>query len=255
MNLDYAAGIEAATQHKLLVRAKSDLWFLATEIFEIEAVPGLISRKDCERLPLISESFHRPMIAEWDRMRRLRLDGKGRHMLSLWPREFDKTLLMKIQAVQDYLNDPKCTICWWHAVEEKAQEVCHWISTQLQKNRKLRRLFPSGSLPSENAKRFISAVEFDLPANVAAHSPSFRAYGWTSEATGGHCKKAKLDDVVARSIIEDNQIKKQADWYSNTVCNVLQASGWIDAAGTRWDVYDQYSRWIDSRNWQVHSPL
>jgi hypothetical protein len=40
-----------------------------------------------------------------------------------------------------------------------------------------------------------------------------------------------------------------ARWYQNTVCNVVEARGWKDAIGTRWDINDQYATWLASPNW------
>jgi hypothetical protein len=233
-----------------LRRYQNNLWLLMTEVGGIGVVPTLISAKDGNRLPLLSESFHKPMLAEWDTLRVSREKCEGaRNHLSLWPREFDKTVCLIWQTVQDYLNDLLATIVWWHAVEEKAEEACWHVSSILQHNKELRKLFPPGSIPSQSAKRFISATSFDLPANYGGKSSSFRAYGWTSEATGGHAKIGKLDDIVARGVIEDNLQRKQAAWYRNTVMNVVHATGWLDAAGTRWAMDDQYAIWMKSPNW------
>lgn len=229
-------------------RYQSSLWDLMTEIGGIRVVEGLIGPKD--PVPTLSIAFHKPILDNWDRMRRLRSKGKGKHLLTLLSREFCKTTALKWQTIQDYLCNPQETVVWWHAVEEKAEESCYWISSELQHNKELRRLFPAGSLPSEKAKKFISGKQFDLPANKSSHSSSFRAYGWSSEATGGHCSRGKLDDIIARSTIEDNLLPKVERWYQNTVCNVVQANGWMDAIGTRWDLNDQYAKWMRSDYWQ-----
>lgn len=221
-----------------LIRARTDLWWLATEILGYDK---------------LTVAFHKPMLDRMDEIRSLRDEGKGRgrDTLWLWPREHYKTTVRKAQVIQDYLCDPTTTVTWWHAVEEMAQEVSVAIGTQLQKNRALRKLFPDGVLPSEYAKRFVGAKGFRLRSNRADDAPSFRAWGQTSEATGGHSKKGYLDDIIARNTIEDGAMPKVRSWYRQTVRHVVKADGWLDASGTRWDPDDIYQDWLNSKHWEV----
>ena len=218
------------------VRAQTDLWWLATEVLGFDK---------------LTESFHKPMLDQMDLMRTLRKIGKGSDDLWLWPREHYKTTIRKAQVIQDYLCDPTATVTWWHSVEEHAQEASVAISTALQKNKALRKLFPDGVLPNELAKRFIGSRGFRLKSNRSDDAPSFRAWGQTSEATGGHSRYGYLDDIIAANTIEDSAMPKVRSWYRNTVRNVILGSGWLNATGTRWDPDDIYNDWLTSRHWKV----
>ena len=243
--------MEAAVRREMAASAaekyKRDLWALMTEVGGVNVVEGLVTAKD--RQPCLSIEFHKPLIDWRSDMRRRRMIGKGKDTLALWPREFCKTTVMIWESAQDLLNDPMTTIVWWHAVEDQAGKACLALSTILQTHKELRKLFPPGTLPTEKAKKFISGTGFKLPCNRSG-TPTFQPFGWSSEATGAHAKYGKLDDIISRGIIEDNQLPKVASWYQNTVCNVVMASGWKDAIGTRWDVNDQYATWLKSANWE-----
>lgn len=228
-----------ALEKELILRrkkAQTDLFWLARDICGFDK---------------LTESFHKPMLDASDRLRIARRLGKGKDQCWIWPREHYKTTCLKAMIVQDFLFDPTTTITWWHAVEEMAQEVCEAVSTMLQKNKELRRLFPPGVLPSEHAKRFIGKQQFRLMSNDPNHAPSFRAWGATSEATGGHSAIGYLDDIIARQTVEDSQMPSRRRWYQNTVRNVILGNGWLNASGTRWDQDDIFSDWLKSSYWTV----
>lgn len=233
-----AAAVALSEKQKRVRRYQNSLWLLATEILGFDR---------------LSETFHKPLLDRQDEMRRARRAGKGKFTFWIWPREHYKTTCRKAQVIQDYLCDPTTSVIWWHAVEDKAQEVCVAVSTMLQTNKELRKLFPDGVLPSPNAKRFIGAKEFRLRSNDVNHGASFRAYGAGSEATGGHARQGYLDDPIAANDIADSQIPAKRRWFGATVMNVIEVAsgGWLDGTGTRWGTEDLYDEWIKSPDWDV----
>lgn len=215
-------------------RDLSSLWTLCTEYLGYDK---------------LSESFHKPMLADWDRIDRGRFAGKNLNTLDLWPRDHIKTWCERARIIRAYAMDPTITVTWWHAVEEMAQESGVAIGKTLQSNKDLRRLFPQGVLPSPMAKRFVSATGFSLNSNRTGDAPSFRAWGAGSEATGGHSRIGVLDDPVGYNDVVDSQMPAKRRWYQATACNVVRADGWMDSTATRWDKEDLSALFLASKNW------
>jgi hypothetical protein len=238
---DLALAIQANEARARLDKYRRSLWLLCTEILGFD---------------LLTEQFHKPILDRWDAMRRARRMGKGggRDTFDAWPREHYKTFCQRGRCVQDFLYDPMTTVTWWHNVEEMAQESAVAVGNMLLKNAELRRLFPHGVLPSPMAKKFVTAGGFRLRCNdlYLGHAPSFRAWGQGSEATGGHSDIGYLDDIVARSTVEDSQMGQVRSWMRQTVRNVIKAGGWLNATGTRWDVDDVYADWLKSEDWDCY---
>lgn len=233
MSTSYAIAMAQKAREEAKSRAKTDLFFLLTEILD---------------RTLLTETFHKPICKRIDKIRKRRKEGKGKDDAIFLPRHYYKTTIREGQAIQDFLNDPAHTITWWHLVEDHAIASGEWIGQQLMKNLKLRKLFPEGVLPSPMAKRFMSNGGFRLRSNFD-RAPSFRAWGVGSEATGGHSRELYLDDIIGRSTIVNNQLHSVKSWYQNTACPVLGPDGWKNASGTRWHSDDIYGQWLKSDNW------
>lgn len=210
----------------------------------------------------LSETFHKPMLDEWDRMglRRLRqhlgldpLDAAPIDTLDLWPRGHIKTWCQRARVIQVWLVDPTITVTWWHAVEEKAVESGQAISEQLLQNKELRRLFPTGVLPSMNRKKWFTGGTFRLNSQRIGDAPSLNCMGAGGEGTGAHSVVAVLDDFVGYNDVVDGQMPKKKQFYQATVRNVTLRTkdkrGWVDAIGTHWAVDDPYVDWRESSDW------
>lgn len=197
----------------------------------------------------LSESFHGPMLADWDRIDLARFKGQPIDTLDLWPRDHIKTWCERARVLRYYLYDPAWTHTWWHSVEEMAQESAVAIGKVIQTNGAFRSMMPPESLPSRMAKRFVGGSGFALRSNRIGDAPSMRAWGAGSEATGGHSRGATLDDPIGLNDIVDSQMPTKRRWYQATVCNVVRSDGWKDGIGTRWDRDDLYSDWLRSPNW------
>jgi len=220
----------------------------------------------------LSETFHKPMLDAWDRMdlKRWRiflgLEVQGDAPLDnmdLWFRGAIKTWCTRARVIRYYLVDPRTTVTWWHAVEEKAVESALAIAEQLQQNKKLRALFPVGVLPAMNRKKFCADGRFNLGSKRIGTGASFQALGAGAEGTGGHSLVAVLDDFVGYNDVVDGQMPKKKQFYKATVCNVVnrivvtdpqtkverEVNGWKDVIGTHWAIDDPYVDWRDSPYW------
>lgn len=228
-------------------RCLRSLWYLATEFLGYDK---------------LSETFHKPMLAEWDRIDHRRfgynaktglLSGETESIdtIDLWPRDHIKTWCERARVIRYYMFDPTWTHTWWHAVEEMAQESGAAIGKTLQTNNDLRKLFPTGVLPARNRVKFVSGGGFSLTSNRIGDAPSFRSWGAGSEATGGHSRGGTLDDPIGLNDVVDSQMPTKLRWYQATVCNVIRAEGSKDVIGTRWDRDDLYAPWLNSPYWKA----
>jgi hypothetical protein len=210
----------------------------------------------------LSETFHKPMLDAWDRMdlKRFRLYlGLDPHSndaidtLDLWPRGHIKTWCERARVIRYYLWNPGITVTWWHAVEDKAVESGQSIADQLQFNKALRKLFPTGVLPAPNRKKFCSGGSFKLGGLRVGEGSSMTCLGAGGEGTGGHSVVGVLDDFVGYNDVVDGQMPKKKQFYQATVCNVVlrtsEKRGWKDCIGTHWAVDDPYVDWTTSPDW------
>lgn len=211
----------------------------------------------------LSETFHKPMLDEWDRMdlRRMRiwmgLEPRGTEPiddLDLWFRGGIKTWCKRGQIIRYWLWDPTTTVTWWHAVEEKAVESAEAIAEQLLKNKLLRAMFPAGVLPAMNRKKFCAGGTFRLTGQKIGDAPSMVAMGAGGESTGAHSRVGVLDDFVGWNDVVDAQMFKKKEFYRATVRNVVIRTagkyGWVTAIGTHWAVDDPYVDWRKSPDWR-----
>lgn len=219
----------------------------------------LIDKLDYDAL---DETFHKPMLDEWDRLdlRRQRiwmgLEERGTEPiddLDLWFRGGIKTWCKRGQILRYWLWDPTCTVTWWHAVEDKAVESADAIAEQLLKNKKLRAMFPTGVLPAMNRKKFCAGGTFRLNSQRIGDAPSMVAVGAGGESTGAHSRVGVLDDFVGWNDVVDAQMFKKKEFYRSTVRNVVIRTqgkyGWVTAIGTHWAVDDPYVDWRKSPDW------
>lgn len=221
----------------------------------------------------LSETFHKPMLDEWDRMdlHRFRCHlgleepspDKPRDNMDLWFRGAIKTWCTRARVIRYYLWDPGVTVTWWHAVEEKAVESADAIAEQLQLNTKLRALFPAGILPAMNRKKFCAGGKFNLKGKKIGTTASMQALGAGGEGTGGHSLVVVLDDFIGYNDVVDAQMPKKKEFYRATVCNVClriiitdpvtkktrEVTGWKDVIGTHWAIDDPYVDWRKSPDW------
>ena len=212
----------------------------------------------------LSETFHKPMLDDWDRMdlRRWRIyegfEEKGEDPidnLDLWFRGAIKTWCTRARVLRYYVYNPATTVTWFHAVEESAVESGQAIADQLLQNVKLRALFPPGVLPAMNRKKFFTNGSLDLKGKRIGDSWSLKCMGAGGEGTGKHSLVVVLDDFVGYNDVVDGQMPKKKHFHEATVCNVVlrlkDKQGWQDAIGTHWSLDDPYSDWRQSKDWKV----
>ena len=211
-------------------KAQRNLFWLATEILGYK---------------LLSETFHREICDDMDRMRR---EGVRRQM-ELWPRGHYKTTIQIARIVQDLLWNPDETIFVCHAVEDEVTKIVGEAGTHFLKNKELRGLRPE-MMPAVNDRRFLKALQFTVKRNdYTQRQPSVQGKSTGAEITGAHCNRVYLDDIVGRNTIADSGLPRVKSWFRSTVMPVLNPGGTILVTGTRWDLDDPYATWLKSKDW------
>ena len=226
-------GKTAYAQKERLVRlhkAQRNLFWLATEILGYK---------------LLSETFHREICDDMDRMRR---EGVRRQM-ELWPRGHYKTTIQIARIIQDLLWDADETIFVCHAVEDEVGKIVQEAGSHLLKNAELRALKPE-MMPAKTDRRFLKALQFTVKRpDYMQRQPSVQGKSTGSEITGAHCNRVYLDDIVGRNTIADSGLPRVKSWFRSTVMPVLNPGGTILVTGTRWDLDDPYAAWLKSKDW------
>ncbi len=218
-------------ESKAVIRAKNDLFWLAREVLGYTK---------------LTKEFHQPIFREIDRMRRA---GISRQM-ELWPRGHYKTTMRIAQSIQLTIINPDITILVVHAVEDEAKKIVQETGNHWQKNDRLRKLTDyMGLCPSKKAKRFLLADAFTVHRQSFNRQPTMMAKGISSAMEGIHVDVIMLDDIVARSTIEDSALPKIKYAYRSTLLPVLNPGGSILVTGTRWDIDDPYGERLETDGW------
>lgn len=223
-------------------------WYLATEYLGYGWNPRL-------RLGL-TERLHRPLFDWYDRLRHTD------PYVGIWMRRKlgHKTTSVITWIIQEILEDPCSTRGYFHAVDEKAEEVLAEIAQHFQKNDKLRGLDPVGVddegkaykiFPHKNAKKWAKAQSLTINRHRYSRTPTVVAKGAGSEITGGHFQGGRtwLDDIIARRTIINSQVQAIGEWYQNTVYPVT--GGRVGSVGTPWSEQSIHQRWMVDPDWRT----
>jgi len=193
----------------------------------------------------LTEDFHLPIFEWWWENRRspfvLFMAGRGHY----------KSTMQIVDMVAEILIDPNSTHLLIHAVEEEAQKIVEEAGRHFQKNKELRRLRPE-IMPSMQAKKFLLSSQFTVRRGAYDRQATVMAKGIGSEMTGVHINPQgtiRLDDIIARRIIEDSGLPKVKSLFRNTIMPVRMPGCRVRATGTHWDPDDIYMDWRKDPDW------
>ena len=231
------AGFTEAERLHDLERGKRDLYWLCSEVLEYEWNPQL--KKG------MVEHFHKPLCTWWSG------HEKETDVGVFLERGGLKTTIFTIgDILQQFLIDPNIAIQVIHAVEDKAFEIVDEVRNKIATNKRYRAMLGQYA-PSPQSKSWYKAERLILNRTRYQRSPSLRGAGVNTEITGAHVQRFYLDDVIARSTIENSQIPKVKSWLQNTLESVLDPGGKLRVVGTRWDIDDPYQIMIDDRHFKT----
>lgn len=225
------AGFKEAQRLRDLDRAKRDLYWLVSDVLGYAWNPKL--KKG------MVEHFHRPL-CDWWREHEDESDAG----IFLERGGLKTTIFTVGDICQQFLIDPNIAICVVHAVEDKALEILDEVRNIIATNSRYRALLGEAA-PHPNSKKWYKSDKITLNRTRYQRSPSLYAAGVNTEITGTHVQRFYLDDIIARSTIENSQIPRVKSWLRNTLEAVLDPGGKLRVVGTRWDTEDPYQDMID----------
>ena len=256
MSLDLLARVRKEDARlERLHRAKTDLWFLLTEILKRKWNPSIGGEDSPFPGKGLTEELHKPL-CDWIQARRNVLNTG-----IFAPRWHHKTELAIGEILQEILIDPSVTLGYFHAVDQQASMLVSEVGNHLQHCEELRRLEPIGIdddgkpynvLPARNAKKFITADQLTVRRPISRFSrfPTLFGRGSGAEIAGIHMRKAWLDDIIGLRTIENSELPKIATWFESNLMPVVD-DGMIRVRATRWHPDAIYERWIESKDWHT----
>lgn len=193
----------------------------------------------------LTKEFHEPICRWW-------MNNEDEDfVLFMAARQHYKTTIQIADMARCILKNPDSTQLVLHAVEDEAQKIVEECGTHFLKNKEFRALRPE-IMPSMQAKRFLTASSFTITRGRTNYDRQATVTGKAvgSEITGMHVNTCiRLDDIVGRNTIADNQLPNVKAFVRNTVMPVRMPGCKIRATGTHWDINDPYMDWRKSKNW------
>jgi predicted phage terminase large subunit-like protein len=223
---------------QLRYRARTDLYWLATEILGNKDFVERVHRPVCEffvkKRPGLTVADHSKFEPNKER-------------LLLDPRGHFKTTIDEADIVQWILVDPNVRILLMSGNTEIAELMIANVKKHFQKNPKMRRLFPEYCPPEEMEWGNLS--KFVTPARTkhALKEPTVIISSQKSVKASWHFDIIKGDDLVNEINSEDAiQIKKSIRQW-NFATPLLEPYGFRDLVGTRYDESDLYGWAIENK--------
>ena len=260
-------------------RARTDLFFLCTQILGYKDVDPIAHRKMCQHLqrfnggtePLEEVNSktgagYVPACSMWE------LKGK-RKKLSLVTRGGLKTSILTIaHSIQWIINYPDIRILLVSAKLGRAQDFLVGIKNHFKTNEVFRWLFPEYS-PKINPRTgkledFGDTEQFTIPCrrNSDQKEPTVRTASADSSVAGGHYDVMKIDDIVEDQNTRTPGGIEQTKTFLGALWPLLQQSeipphhGWQDVTGTIYHFADSHStiymseskKTLDERQWSIY---
>ena len=228
-----------------LYRAKTDLYWLAGKLgyyWSFEEECGL------------TDSFHKPECARFDRLRDHPKIGffaaRGSH----------KTTILECLCCQEILRNKDICVLICHAIDEEVEKTVQGIGNLILKNEWFRAMLaashgkPASPVPSKTGK-WLGANKFTILSRSKYNKqPTVLGKGAGSEITGAHVDLIFLDDIIARRTLLNSQIPEIKRWLQNTIMPVAKKGtkkARIRVFGTRWAEDDPYGDMIASEDWDT----
>lgn len=214
---------------QLRYKARTDLYFLATEVLDNKDFIARIHKPMCDAF--VHKKPGMSIAAQDTVKQRLILASRGHF----------KTTIDEADIIQWILLEPNIRILILSGKEEIVKSMIRNIKEHFQLNPKLRALFPE-LCPPENAI-FGNQTEFTIPARTKRmKEPTVLATASQSVKAGLHFDIIKGDDLVNEiNTATSDQTRKTTERWEYT-SPIVEPYGYRDLIGTPYDEDDLYAK-------------
>lgn len=174
--------------------------------------------------------------------------SRKENTLVLYPRAHLKSKLMAYKTAWEITNDPAITCLYVSATSALAEKQLYLIK-KIFTSKTYMKYWPDMVNPEE-AKRerwTASEISVDHPkrASEGIRDATVKACGLTTNITGFHATKVKLDDVVVpgNAYTEDGRTKVASA--ISQIYSIMEPDSGIDCVGTRYHGQDQYQLFLE----------
>lgn len=191
---------------------------------------------------LVLGSCHVELIRWWQS------EARKPNTLVLYPRAHLKSKLMAYKTAWEITRDPTATILYVSATSALAEKQLSLIKKVLT-SKTYQKYWPEMVHPEEAKRERWTAVEIcvDHPARMreGIRDATVKAAGLTTNITGFHATRIKLDDVVVpgNAYTEDGR-QKVANAISQ-LSSIMEPESNVDCVGTRYHAQDQYQTFLE----------
>jgi predicted phage terminase large subunit-like protein len=218
-------------QKELRYKARTDLYWLATEILDYTDLVPRVHQPVCDHFFQMRPGTPIAQLS----------DEKG---LCLYdPRAHFKTTIAIASAVQWLLNYPNIRLFIGAGKLDRASDSLVAIKAHFQHNPKLRRLFPEFCPPAN--KDWGTTTEFTLPNRTKVLvDPSCMAFSLDSIKSGPHCDVLFIDDAVHLDNINTPEALMNTIYRFMFLRSIVEPYGYTHVIGTPYSDSDLYA-WLE----------
>lgn len=181
--------------------------------------------------------------------------------LVLLPRGHLKSKLIAAKTAWELTRDPSDTVLYASATLPLAEKQLHSIKRILT-SRVYSKYWPNMVNQEESKRESWTATEISLDHPVRAQEgirdASVKAVGLTTNFTGFHATKIKLDDIVVPKNAYTEEGREKVRNLVSQLSSVAEPEAETDVVGTRYHARDQYATFLaqkynvyDEETWEV----
>ena len=229
--------MDKARQAELRYRARTDLFWLATEILGYTDLVPRVHQPVCN---------HFYKIVPGTPIKDVEIGNEQKGMSLYDPRAHFKTTIMIASAVQWLINFPNIRLFLGAGKLDRAADSLVAVKNHFQHNAKLRRLFPE-FCPNETGD-WGTTTEFTLPNRTAVLvDPSCLAFSLDSIKAGPHCDVMFIDDAVHEGNVGNPEQLLVTIKRFIFMRSILEPYGYMHVIGTPYSDADLY-QWLEEDN-------
>ena len=169
--------------------------------------------------------------------------GEDMNTLTLLPRDHQKSHCMAVLTAWEVVKEPWETQLYVSATADLAEKQLYAIKNMLD-SKVVRRYWPDLIHPEEGKREKWTGMEIavDHPTRKeeGVRDPTIKAAGLTTNITGFHANRIKLDDIVVPLNAYTEEGRKKVENMYSQLASIKTTDSRTDGVGTRYDPRDIY---------------